>query len=266
MNRMLVAIFPSEQAAEAGSHALRQLHAEGDITLYAMGVIAKDAKGHVSVKQASGQAPLGTGVGLVVGSMLGLLGGPVGLAVGAVAGTMAGAVRDFWVAGVGLDFVEETERLLTPGKVAVIAEVEEDWILPVDSKMEAAGGIVFRRTRAEVATAEFDRDIVAVKSDVAELKNEVKHATGEARTRLQAKVGAATTGLEDALQRAKHRVDELEHEAQGRLAAIETQLARAEGNARASLERRVKHVRSGYEARSRKLGQAWGLAKEALTA
>jgi uncharacterized membrane protein len=61
MNKLLISIFDNETAASAGLHALRKLHNEGDITLYATGVIAKDAAGKLSVKQAVGQAPLGTG-------------------------------------------------------------------------------------------------------------------------------------------------------------------------------------------------------------
>ena len=57
MNKMLIAIFDNETAADAGMQALRRLHADGDITLYASGVIAKDAAGKVSVKEAAGQGP-----------------------------------------------------------------------------------------------------------------------------------------------------------------------------------------------------------------
>jgi uncharacterized membrane protein len=78
-----------------------------------------------------------------------------GAAVGAVTGTVAGAVRDFRVAGVGLDFVEEAERLLKPGKVGLVAEFEEAWIITVDVAFEFASGQIFRRTRSEMAEALF---------------------------------------------------------------------------------------------------------------
>ena len=115
MNKMLVSIFDNEAAADAGLRALHKLHADGDITLYATGVLVKDADGKVTVKKSMDSGPVGTGVGLAVGGLIGLLGGPVLMAVGAMTGAVAGAVRDLWVAGVGLDFVEETGRLLKPG-------------------------------------------------------------------------------------------------------------------------------------------------------
>lgn len=77
------------------------------------------------MKKSLDQGPIGTGVGLAVGSLIGLLGGPVGLVAGALTGALVGAIRDFWVAGVDLDFVEAGKGLL-PGKVALVAEVEEE--------------------------------------------------------------------------------------------------------------------------------------------
>jgi hypothetical protein len=42
--------------------------------------------------------------------------------------------------GVGEDFLYEVEKSLLPGKAAVVAEVWEEWTLPVDTRMEALGG------------------------------------------------------------------------------------------------------------------------------
>lgn len=147
MNKMLVSIFDNEMAAQSGLRALRKLHEAGDITLYSTGVLLKDADGKVLVKKSMDQGGVGAGVGLAVGGLIGLLGGPVGVALGAVTGTVAGAIRDFWMAGVGRDFIEETERFLTPGKVALVAEIEEEWVIPVDAALEAVGAQVFRRSR-----------------------------------------------------------------------------------------------------------------------
>ena len=41
MNKLLVAIFDTETAADAGLNALRALHAAGDVTLYATGVLVR---------------------------------------------------------------------------------------------------------------------------------------------------------------------------------------------------------------------------------
>jgi uncharacterized membrane protein len=264
MNKLLVAVFDNEPAADAGLNALRTLHAAGDITLYAAGVLARDAKGVVSVKKSMDSGPIGTATGLAVGSLIGLLGGPVGVAIGAVTGTVTGAVRDFWVAGVGLDFIEEATQHLQPGKVALVAEIEEEWVIPVDSALEAAGGHVFRRTRTEVAEAQFDHDIAAFKSEIKELESEASHASDAAKTKLQAKLAAAKTSLDSAVHRAQQRVDTLKQEADAKAESLKLQLSQAKGDVSARIEDRMKRVKSEYHARGAKLARAWNLTKEAL--
>lgn len=265
MNKLLIAVFDNETAADAGLQDLHRLHTQGDVTVYATGVIAKDASGKVSVKKSMTSGPIGTGVGLAVGSLIGLLGGPVGLAVGAATGTVVGAVRDFWVAGVGLDFIEVAEKLLVPGKVALLAEIEEEWVIPVDTALEAAGGHVLRRTRSEVAEAQFDHDIAAFRAEIKELESEASHASGAAKAKLQTKLVAAKGGLDAAVGRAQKRVDSLKQEATAKAESLKAQLNEAQGDMKVRIEERVKHVKSAFHARGAKLSQAWHLTKEALS-
>ncbi|WP_426147487.1 DUF1269 domain-containing protein [Polaromonas sp. DSR2-3-2] len=264
MNKLLVAIFDTETAAVAGLNALRNLHAAGDITLYATAVLARNAKRLVSVKESMDSGPIGTATGLAVGSLIGLLGGPAGVAIGALTGTVAGAVRDFWAAGVGLDFIEEATQHLQPGKVALVAEIEEEWVIPVDSALEAVGGQVLRRTRTEVAEAQFDHDIAALKSEIKELESEASHASGAAKTKLQAKLAAAKASLDSAVHHAQQRVNTLKEEADAKAEALKLQLSQAKGDVKARIEDRMKRVKSSYHARGAKLSQAWSLTKEAL--
>ncbi len=75
MNKMLIAVFETETKAYEGLSALKDLHNNGDITLYATAVINKDQNGQVQVKDSADEGPIGTGVGLLTGSLLGILGG-----------------------------------------------------------------------------------------------------------------------------------------------------------------------------------------------
>ncbi|MFP8778336.1 DUF1269 domain-containing protein [Hydrogenophaga sp. RWCD_12] len=266
MNKMLVAIFDSEVAADAGLHALRRLHSEGDITLYATGVIAKDASGLVSVKSSLDHSNAGAGLGLAVGSLIGLLGGPLGMLIGASTGAVAGSVRDYWVAGVGLDFVEEAERQLKPGKVALIAEVDEEWVTPVDTAMEATGGTVFRRSRSEAVEAQFDHDIEAFKAEIRDLEAESAHASDTVKLRLHIKLEAASVSLGAAVHRAQQQVEMIKGEADAKADSLKAQMNDARSDVHDRIESRVKRVKSGYHARGAKLSHAWSLTKEALSA
>ena len=264
MNRMLVVVFASQAEAYAGVRVLRQFDAEGSLALYALGVIAKSPSGEVTVLDNETPGAVGTGMGLAVGGLIGMLAGPVGMAVGAVAGTLVGAMRDSWVAGVGLDFVEETQTYLQPGRVAIVAEVEEDWIIPVDTAMEAAGGVVFRRARSDVEAAAREHELAILRTEIADLQREFTQAGESARGRLQKRVDAATARLETAMQQARQAIADLQAEADTRVQALESKWAQAQGALKATLQDRATRVRNAYDNRSAKLSKAWGLTKDAL--
>ena len=94
---------------------MKELHAEGELTLYGLAVIAKDAGGKLSVKDAPDDLP-GTAVGSLVGALVGVLGGPAGVVVGMTAGMMLGSISDLLNIGVGADFVDKVSSAVGPGQ------------------------------------------------------------------------------------------------------------------------------------------------------
>jgi uncharacterized membrane protein len=57
MSKFVVTTFGSEAKAYEGTRALTELHAEGNLTLYGLAVITKDAAGKLSVKEAPDDLP-----------------------------------------------------------------------------------------------------------------------------------------------------------------------------------------------------------------
>lgn len=263
-DKMIVAVFENERTAYEGLKALNDMDAEGGITLYASAVIAKNAEGKLTVKQTADEGPLGTGVGLFTGSLIGLLGGPAGVAVGALAGMAGGVLYDLAQVGVGGDFLDEVGRQLTPGKVAVVAEIWEEWVTPLDTRMEAVGGIVLRRTRGEFVDAQIESDIAGLKAEVANLKAEYARANKEARAKLQAKIDTAKTKLKAAQDRAGVAAEATKREMDAKLGALIAHVAKAKGDAKAKLESRIAELQSDYRRRADKLHRAWELTKEAV--
>jgi uncharacterized membrane protein len=263
MDKMIVAVFDNETKAYEGVKTLKDLHAEGSITLYEAAVVAKDANGKISVKQADDEGPLGTLVGLATGSLIGLLGGPVGLAVGAATGVFAGSVYDLAQLGVGSDFVDEVSQHLAVGKMAVVGHVDEEWVTPLDTRIAALGGAVVRRTRDEFVDAQFERDIAADKAELAALKAEHAKAIGEAKARLQAKIDATQKRLQHRRDQLKDWLAASKREDEARIKSIEEQAAKAKGEMKAKLEARGAKARADHKARAEKLSKAWELVKEA---
>jgi len=266
MDKMIVVVFDSDSKAYEGSKALKELHDEGSITLYARAVIAKDAGGKVTVKEAADQGPLGMSIGLVTGSLIGLLGGPVGVAVGAYVGTFGGMLYDLANVGVGEDFLAEVGGRLKPGKTAVVAEVEEEWTMPVDTRMEAAGGVVFRRILGEVQEALIERDSDAFEAELAQLKAEYAQAKGDAKAKLQEKIDATKAKLQATHDRAKAALEAAKQKMDAKIKTLQEQATKAKGDAKAKIEARIAEVKSEYKQRTDKLKQAWELTKQALAA
>jgi uncharacterized membrane protein len=198
----------------------------------------------VSVKQQGDMGPIGTAVGLLTGSLIGMIAGPVGLAVGAVAGMGGGMMFDLVHLGIGEDFLFEVEGYLKPSKAAVVAEVWEEWTLPVDTRMEALGGVVFRRTRKEVFDAQNERDIAALEADLAELEAEYNQATGEAKAKLQKKIDAAKGRLQAADDALQARMEASQKETNAKIKSLQEQAAKESGERKAKREARIAELQA----------------------
>jgi uncharacterized membrane protein len=263
MDKMIVTVFNDERSAYEGARALRELHEEGSLTLYASTVIFKDTNGVITVKQAADEGPLGTLGGLATGSLIGLLGGPVGVAVGAVAGTLTGSLFDLARLGVSDDFLNEVYLNLVPNKWAVVAEVDEVWVTPLDTRMDAIGGVVFRRGRGEFMDIQIEREIAADKAEIERLETEYKQAVGDAKAKLKVKVDTARKRYEDRRELLLKRIEEIQREGEAKINLLQEQMAKATDQAKANLEKRVTDERTKHNARVAKLRQAWQLVKEA---
>jgi uncharacterized membrane protein len=264
MDKILVVIFDDENKAYEGSRTLQDLHNEGSITLYDKAVIAKDASGKVSVKQTDDVGPIGTGVGLLTGSLLGLLAGPVGFVVGASVGMFGGMMYDLASLGVGEDFLYEVGQYLLPGKAAVVAEVWEAWVLPVDTRMQAVGGVVFRRTRDDIVDTQIERDVATLKAEMAELEAEWDREIGEAKAKLQAKLDAAKAKLQAMRDGIETKIKASQQETDAKIESLQEQAARAQGERKAKIEAHIAELKADQKRRNELLHQAWELTKEAL--
>jgi uncharacterized membrane protein len=264
MDRMLVAVFDTETSAFAATKALHALDADGTISIYALAVIVKDGAGKVSVKQSAESGPLGTAVGLLSGSLIGLIAGPVGFAIAVGAGALGGIVYDLAKIGVDEDFLNEAGQALTPGKSAVVFEAWEEWVTPVDASVEELGGVVFRRVRGEVLDAQIARDAETIKAEYASLKAEYASAAQALRGRLEAKIETAKAKLRATQELAHSELEAAKQESEAKVKTLRAKQAKVHDARKAKLEARIGEVQAEYKRRSDKLLQAWELTKQAL--
>jgi uncharacterized membrane protein len=263
-NRILVSVFDSERSAFEGLSALKDLHRDGDITLYASTVIAKGLDGTVAVRENADRGPVGTLVGVVTGGLVGLLGGPAGVAVGAYIGGFGGLMYDMFNAGIGMDFIDEVSAAIIPGTAAVIADVDETWVTPVDTRLGAMGGTTFRHLPGEIVDEELVREADAARAELEQLKTELRESTGEAKAHVQAAVDAQRRKLEAIVARVDKTLAEEKAQFEARLATLREQQVKARESHRQRIEARMAELKAAHEARKAKLEEARRLAKASL--
>ena len=271
MNKVIFVAFDREQKAYEGARALHDMHRDGTITLYNDAVVVKEPGGNVAVRRAPDAEPLGTLGGMLTGGLIGVLGGPLGAAVGLGAGTLIGAAFDLTKEGVDLDFVDDVGARLEPGKAAVIAEIDEQWQVPLDTRMEALGGKLVRQTPTQIEDAYLEREIETAQKELAVLESEtraeVKASEAEkARKRaekLQAKIDAAKRKVEEKEDKLVGKLQSVKEEGEQKIAVLEAQKATATADSKALLERRLADLRTDYERRATRLQEALNRSKAA---
>jgi uncharacterized membrane protein len=263
MSKFVVVVFPNEAKASQGLHAFKELDAEDSLTVYAGAVIVKEADGAVSVKERHGRRPVGAAVGAVIGGLVGLIGGPPVAAMGAAGGALAGGWRDALNIGVDLDFLDEVSRELTPGKSAIVAEIEEDWVTPLDSRMEAAGGVVLRSWRDDLEDERIRREAERRRAELARLQAERAQAREEWQSKLAARVEEARAKCQDVCDRSQARIDRLREETEAKIEALLDQAPETK-DGKDKIEQRIAEIRADHDRRAAQLKQAWELSRDAL--
>ncbi|MDJ0938988.1 MAG: DUF1269 domain-containing protein [Woeseiaceae bacterium] len=266
MSKMIVAVFENEETAYEGVNTLRSLHREGSLSVYGAAVVAREDDGSVRIRDAGDQGPIGTAIGMLTGAVIGMFGGPTGLAVGTAAGGLIGAGVDIFNLGVGEDFVSEVSTKLEPGKVAIVAEVDETWVTPLDTRMAELGAEVIRRSRLDIEDEQFDRDIEAAKADYRAVKEELATTHADNKAAVQAKLDAANERLTAAVQKSEARHQQAMQDGQAKVDALVEQAKTANDERRAEIEARLAEIREDNAQRKQKLDAAWELTKEALAA
>jgi uncharacterized membrane protein len=205
MHRVLVVVFDDETKASQGEKALLQLDHEGGIHVCCHAVLAKQADDTAKLGQKHNFGPLDSLLSTPVASLIALLGGPEALGTSAATGFTSGKMADADNARLGEDFVDDVREALLAGKVAVIAEITENWTAPVDARMEQIGGIVFRRTLSSVSRTKDEDDLAAMQADVDQLKEEQSLSESNRKAELQEKINQLSSKINGLLRKAEGR-------------------------------------------------------------
>jgi uncharacterized membrane protein len=249
MEKMLAIVFNNEKAAYEGVHALTALESEGSIAVNALAVIKKNADGTVSRERVDDEFPVQTLAGSAIGSIIGVLGGPVGFALGMSTGALIGLLGDLRTSEVGEDFLTDVSTALTAGKYAVVADVDEEWVTPVDTRMEAIGGVVFRTIKSVAEYDRREREAAARRAELDQLKAEHAKARSDRKAKLQAQIDQLRARVEKTLEQDKARSKQAAEEMKAKVQALQKKADKEKGDAKAAIEARISHVRADFQRR-----------------
>jgi len=247
MEDILVVVFDNAQTAYEGLNYLNQLDSDGVIDLYAGSVIEKNANGNINEQGQQGNFAFHTIAGTALGSLVGLLGGPAGFGIGAAVGGMTGIIRDLHTAGVNSHFVDEVSAILKPGKFALVADVNEEWTTPVDTRMEGLGGFVFRTAKQSFETELRTQQITAIKGQIDQLQREEAMATEDGKEKIQSQINTLSQKLRTAETEAEQQAQRLKQETEAKVLVLQKKAAKAQGTAKATISAQIDELRKAAE-------------------
>jgi hypothetical protein len=113
----------------------------------------------------------------------------------------------------------------------VVAEIEEDSNTPVDIRMEAIGGRVFRRALSDIRHTLHDEKIAAIKADLAQMTAEHAKADADRKAKLQENINRLESKLQAWLEEDQERREAAEREAHAKAEILKAKAAIAKARA-----------------------------------
>lgn len=249
MKKMLAVVFGDEKAAYEGVRALSALDRDCSIAVDSLAVIKKNADGTISRERVDDEFPVGTLACTALGGVIGLLGGPVGVAVGMGTGALLGFIGDLYTFEGSADFLSDISTALTPGKYAIVADVDEEWVTPVDTRMEALGGVVFRTVTNSVEDEHRASVAAAQRAELDQLKAEHAKAESDRKAKLQAQIDHLHARMEKRRQQDQARSKQAEEELHMKVQTLQRKADQEQGGLKTAIEARIARLRDDYQRR-----------------
>jgi uncharacterized membrane protein len=259
MNRFVTVVVPDEKKAYECVRALEDLHREGAVTVYATAVVQREANGTLSVvKRCSDEGPLGIGVGVLLGALMGAFtAGPAGAVAGAASGGLIAGLGGLH-AEVSEEFVEELARELRPGNFAVLAEVAEQWMAPIDARIGQLGGTVVRESRDHLVDELIQRRVDVDRAKLERFKADRALARAQKmESDLERQIESVAGKLRKRAEKAQKHLDATKEEMDAKLNALQDQAAKAKPDTKALIDKRIAELRKDSGERVEKLRRAY---------
>jgi uncharacterized membrane protein len=210
MTHLIIASFDQEDKATEAYSKLQDLDKIGDVTIYEMAVITKNAEGHASVVEALTADGGQTIAGMAVGTVIGALAGPVGMVAGMLLGTLTGEAVELDDYGFEDDFVGKVTDKLKPGETVLVMEVEEDDPVFIDSTFTMLG-VEAQRTDVNYEYTKYsDEELEEFEEDIVAQRDKLKTAADEEKEKLRNKITKLKNKRKERIEELKEKVSSAE--------------------------------------------------------
>jgi uncharacterized membrane protein len=190
------------------SQKLHDLESIGDITIYELVILQKNEAGETKVLQADTTEGATTLSGMAIGTLIGALAGPVGMMAGMLMGTVTGSAIESDDYGFAADFIDKAAGQLQPGMTAVIAEIDEDDPLFINSSLAPLEGTVTRSDVDYEYGKYSDEEIDELDEEIADVRAKLKSAAADRKDKFQQKIAKLKEKRKDRIAELKDKVKE----------------------------------------------------------
>jgi uncharacterized membrane protein len=248
MENLVFTIFAAEDKAAEGLQKLHDLDQLGDISVYNVQLIKKNADHSITVLQSEGRdASNLPAAGAVTGSLVGALAGPVGMAIGMMTGVMAGAADEDDYDEVYEEFLDKAKARLVPGAFALVMDVAEDAEPLIDGYMTACEGIIFRTPIDSAFAANDRRHWEQLNADIDEDERKLATAADQEKARLKAQVDKLKQQRDELHEQIRQKAQKRKKEGEEKLRALEGKISTAEGKAKEKIQHRLEKLRKSLD-------------------
>jgi uncharacterized membrane protein len=153
VDSVVVVGFKDNSKAYEGLSALKSLSDKQQLTARSAAVVERDQNGTLQIKDSfDADTGVATAGGGFVGMLLGVIGGPYGMLLGLTGGALAGGSFDMSRADEQDEVLTQLNAAINPGHTVLVAQVNEPTAEVLDKAMGELGGVVVRRSEADVLT------------------------------------------------------------------------------------------------------------------
>ena len=222
MENIVVSSFHTLQDATLGLNKLKDLDQLNDITIYNLVMIRKTGEGKFEFLYREGPDTQDIPAeGALAGTLIGAIGGPIGMAVGMLTGAMVGSASEDDTEQMSQEFLDDVNKQLSIGSVAIAMDVEEEGELMINSYLSPFNGVIVRRDIADQLAKYDQQQWAELEEEIAAEEGRLKVAAEKDKAAIQARIAKLKTEREERIRKVRDRNARTKEQIQNKLKALD---------------------------------------------